>query len=589
LLPKPRPLLLPVLAPALFACGARTPLLVNEEVGGAPGESADSGVPPMHAKPADKIDLLFMIDNSASMIDKQELLRQAVPDLLNRLVNPKCVDPSNPNVVVGTSNGGECASGMLEFPVVHDIHVGIVTSSLGGRGSDACPEGMPSHDNPSLPAHNDDHGRLINRGGADEHTVADALPSNFLAWFPSDANAPPSVTPLRDPARFARDFQDLVEGVHESGCGFEAQMESWYRFLIQPDPFLTIETDGTLASLVGTDDVLLGQRRDFLRPDSLVAVILLTDENDSTVDPMSLDRTGWIWESIVWPGSPTGRPPRATSACATNPEDPACASCQGARGGDPSCATGGGYYTADEEKANERFFHMKQRFGVDPQFPIDRYVRALTNAKVPDRNGKDADNPLFVGNQRALDLVYFAFIGGVPNQLLHFDPASLEQSRLSPDDWLRILGRDPLHYDFTGADPHMLESLDPRPGLPGPGSPNNADPISGRDFVTNKNDLEYACTFPLATPRDCSTPKLACDCAPGRNTPLCDSNTPTLQVRGKAYPGIRELSVARELGDQAIVASLCAIHSVPDSPDDPLYGYRPAMTAIVDRLKQGLK
>src|SRR5688572_25250952 len=34
----------------------------------------------------DKIDLLFMIDNSGSMSDKQAILRQAVPDLVNRLV-----------------------------------------------------------------------------------------------------------------------------------------------------------------------------------------------------------------------------------------------------------------------------------------------------------------------------------------------------------------------------------------------------------------------------------------------------------------------------------------------------------------------
>src|SRR5688572_14360206 len=33
----------------------------------------------------DKIDLLFMIDNSASMSDKQSILRLAVPDLVQRL------------------------------------------------------------------------------------------------------------------------------------------------------------------------------------------------------------------------------------------------------------------------------------------------------------------------------------------------------------------------------------------------------------------------------------------------------------------------------------------------------------------------
>src|SRR4051794_38317858 len=41
----------------------------------------------------DKVDLLFAIDNSASMGDKQAILAEAVPDLIKGLLNPKCVDP----------------------------------------------------------------------------------------------------------------------------------------------------------------------------------------------------------------------------------------------------------------------------------------------------------------------------------------------------------------------------------------------------------------------------------------------------------------------------------------------------------------
>ena len=40
----------------------------------------------------DKVDLLFDIDNSASMGDKQAYLAQAIPDLVSRLVTPNCVD-----------------------------------------------------------------------------------------------------------------------------------------------------------------------------------------------------------------------------------------------------------------------------------------------------------------------------------------------------------------------------------------------------------------------------------------------------------------------------------------------------------------
>src|SRR5262245_31473181 len=41
----------------------------------------------------DKVDLLFMIDNSLSMADKQDVLAQAVPVLVQRFVTPSCIDP----------------------------------------------------------------------------------------------------------------------------------------------------------------------------------------------------------------------------------------------------------------------------------------------------------------------------------------------------------------------------------------------------------------------------------------------------------------------------------------------------------------
>src|SRR5262245_5448571 len=46
----------------------------------------------------DKIDLLFMIDSSASMKDKQLILEDAVPVLVKRLVTPRCLDAAKNNV-----------------------------------------------------------------------------------------------------------------------------------------------------------------------------------------------------------------------------------------------------------------------------------------------------------------------------------------------------------------------------------------------------------------------------------------------------------------------------------------------------------
>jgi len=40
--------------------------------------------------------------------------------------------------------------------------------------------------------------------------------------------------------------------------------------------------------------------------------------------------------------------------------------------------------------------------------------------------------------------------------------------------------------------------------------------------------------------------------------------------------------------NEGVISSLCPIHTVEGEAGDPLYGYRPAMSAIVDRLKRSL-
>jgi hypothetical protein len=593
-------------------CGARTGLLV----------------PPPDAQPlsvSGKVDLLFMIDNSGSMGDKQELLGQAIPDLLDRLINPKCIDGGGN--ILGDSQNGTCTVGTLEFKPVPDIHIAIVTSSLGDLGGDVCPDDATNPIDPSLNRHDNDEGHLINRTSNEDMPVPQAQPDNFLAWFPNvDANRgnpPPTVTAISDPNQLVSLFQNLVDGIGQYGCGLEAQMEAWYRFLIQPDPYASVQVGSdNRATFTGYDDVLLQQRHDFLRPDSLLAVIVVTDEDDSQLDPQAMGGNAWFLYNSSYPGSPTTAPPRPTSICATSPLDPGCMPCTQAPPGDPNCAINGGYLQPSDDPINVRNVHFKQQLGVDPQYPIQRYVDALSVAMVPDRNHEHPNgssayvgerncvNPIFAQNlpksssdemcnlqrgPRSPNLVYFSLIGGVAHQFLQQDPTnpdSPQKTVLTDADWLTILGTDPLSYNFTGEDPHMLESDQPRPGLAPPTAPNNADPISGREWLTGNFFLEYACIFKLQTPHDCTDPKYVpfCDCRQGLATPppLCDLTTPTLQLYGKAYPTIRELVVAHELGTRATISSLCPIHMQETVPNDPLYGYRPAVAGIVDALRQGL-
>jgi hypothetical protein len=620
-------------------------------------DGGDAGPPPL----ANKVDVLFMIDNSASMGDKQALLARTIPDFIQGLVSAQ----------------------------VHDMHIGIVTSSLGGRGGDQCPASATNPANTALSAHTDDRGELVNRGGVAgnptvENTVADILPSNYLGWFPSVSSnaghAPPTGTPITDSATLVADFTTMVEGVHEHGCGFEAQNEAWYRFLAQPDPFNSItRSSSSIAQLNGIDETILQQRHDFLRPDSLLAIVVVTDESEAVADPLAIGGQGWAFDNQAFPGSPNGASPEGSIECSkldvnnpltTGPNDPNCTSCAFLRS-DPNfatrCPTDGangvsGYLDPSDDTLNLRFYQQKRRFGVSSMYPTSRYVRALQTATVPNVAHEHDSAGHYVGDQDAnancvnpiyaQDLpttasqelcalkrgprdprvVFYTAIAGVPHQLLQSapgdgtcpagaNPADCPQKEaLTAADWTRIMGKDPEHYDFRGADFHMIEDWNPRTGAgpltespwqasgvlvnlsvcpPVGGTPQGVacDPINGGEWAPNKQDLQFACIFDLRplfddVGKDCTDTRYqgACDCqanALNSGTQLCDKTTPTLQIYGKAYPSIREMIIAHAVGEQGIVSSLCPIHVLDNSSgNDPLYGYRPALLTLVGRISK---
>ncbi len=541
----------------------------------------------------DKIDLVFMIDNSVSMADKQEMLADAVPNMMRRLIEPLCTDGVHREWPL--ANGG-CADGLEpEFNPVRDIHVAVISSSLGGFGSGAC--------NVTADPTKDDRAHLI---GLQREGLTTYQGLGFLAWDPGAKKTPPGSSDILE---FTEHLRDLVEATGETGCGYEASLESWYRFLVQPDPPASLVVQDNRLVGEGLDEELLAQRRAFLRPDSLVAIVMLTDENDCSV---ALGGQGQLVGD-------SRRMPQATSACETaGPNDKCCRPCTVDEvvppdgcvplAQDPVCSVS---RTHDQlnDQANVRCFDQKRRFGIDFLNPIERYVEGLTQPLVPDRNGNYVPNPLFANPDpsappRPQGWVFLAGIVGLPWQdaaRLDFltEPGLEYMSANELDEngrWSVLLG-DP-GADEAPGDPLMIESIDLRDPAavnpiirapiahPGTGVLN---PANGHDYVSNaREDLQYACIYQLESPIECGTDE-KCDCDDVDQKPLC-RNPATgqygmTQYFAKAYPGVRHLSVLRGIDNQAIVASICP--KVLD-PSDPSYGYAPAVQAIIDRLADTL-
>ncbi|HRI71155.1 MAG TPA: hypothetical protein PK156_43280, partial [Polyangium sp.] len=451
-----------------------------------------------------------------------------------------------------------------------------------------------------------DHGQLVAR--KDACSLGNDLPTyegkGFLAWDPQQVLNPPGEKELGtlDGSKpgLVPAFADMVQGVGQRGCGYESQLESIYRFLVEPDPYATISVVDGRVRTEGTDMNLLAQRAAFLRPDSLVAVLMLSDENDCSIKESG---QGYLISN-------SGRLPRPRAICAENPNDRCCTSC-GAKApadcpADPTCIDGDGQtkiLTAEEDPITLRCFDQKRRFGVDFLYPTDRYVKAFSETTIADRHGNVVENPLFpkpnpemgVRFTRTPDMVFLAGIVGVPWQDIARNPEDVSEGFKTAKEmdgdgtWNVILG-DPKNGRLP-SDPLMWESTNPRTGVnPITNEPTDVTPatplgnsINGHERTTNGTDLEYACIFDLPAPVSCNGDG-NCECATTTtDNPLCDPNYPQQLVRAKAYPGLRQLDVLRGLSTQGIVASVCPQQAAERQDAD--YGYRAAIGALVNQLK----
>jgi hypothetical protein len=178
----------------------------------------------LKAIPNRELDLLFVIDDSPSMLGKQRLLAQSFPRMIE---------------VLERVDGG-----------LPDLHLGVITSDMGTLGS-----GSPT---PALPV-----GQLGNGGcaGSGDDGVLQvgtaALSQRFLSDVAGEGGAR-----VRNYSGELRDVFSQMAQVGQGGCGFEQHLASLRRALVQP------------------------ANAGFLREDANLAIVVIADEDDcSVLDP----------------------------------------------------------------------------------------------------------------------------------------------------------------------------------------------------------------------------------------------------------------------------------------------------------------
>ncbi len=191
-----------------------------------------------------KVDILFVMDNSGSM-GEHEALAHEMPRLIRALVT-----------------GDRDGDGTPELEPAESVHLGVVSSDLGLPGINMSP---------------DPEGKCQGLGddGVLQHENIDPAAVNDCA-----GPFPPFIShelDEDDPDQTAHDFGCMLR-LGMGGCGFEQHLEAALKALWPSnDDGITFFADHDGSGAQGHGD---GENAGFLRDDSLLAVVVVSDEDD---------------------------------------------------------------------------------------------------------------------------------------------------------------------------------------------------------------------------------------------------------------------------------------------------------------------
>jgi hypothetical protein len=189
----------------------------------------------IETQPFTAVDILVVVDNSGSMAAEQAMLRDAFPNLIRR-------------ILTGTDDAGN----PVHEPV-RDLHIGVVSTDMGvgGYSVTTC-EGNPMSGDDGILQHTP-HG-----------TGCAASYPSFLSYV-IDSTADPDLAQVE---QVASDF-GCIAVLGTNGCGFEQQLQAAYQALV-------------------THSVPGGANAGFLRGNSILAVLFVSDEEDCSAEDTTL-------------------------------------------------------------------------------------------------------------------------------------------------------------------------------------------------------------------------------------------------------------------------------------------------------------
>ncbi|MDB4962261.1 MAG: hypothetical protein JWP01_2260 [Myxococcales bacterium] len=178
----------------------------------------------LKAIPNRNLDILFVIDDSPSMTDKQVALAAAFPRMID---------------VLGQVDGG-----------LPNLHIGVITSDMGTSASGSATPG------PAIGAAGNGGCAGVGDGGALQ------MSTGMTAAFLSDIER--NGTRERNYTGELRDTFGTLARVGDLGCGFEQHLAAMSHALVHPS------------------------NAGFLRPEANLAVVILADEDDCSASDIAL-------------------------------------------------------------------------------------------------------------------------------------------------------------------------------------------------------------------------------------------------------------------------------------------------------------